>query len=424
MRLGIKRDLKRLVFLLILGAAASVSFIALSPAVKRRHDEPDLDDNDVIRKERHQSLNDPQSDHALVLTGIASQQKFSAKNESEVELNVSSSVDRDHAVQKPRTPVGPKSRAIPHRPPQPREQKQWDYLQARPDVAKPRVYSRNETAAVQTQRQAHMAQVCRDVFKIPPLDLGSPWEPKTYKRILGNTYVNDDFNLTVTIIRKVGSSNWRRFMTSLFDISSKGFKGRWTALKPLGQRTADGIRRELQRNTKVLFVRNPLVRLLSGFRDKFVKLPTAFNIQTANTIIRKIRGRKAKNPAIPDPTFTEFLRYLLGKNGLIGDEHFAPIFKLSKPCMVRYDFIGKLETLPSDTDYLIDKLGVKGRVEYGYPKPYSGSSNTTRLVEYFSRVSPELIQKVCEVYKDDFVAFSYPMPSDFSDLKTYMEKIT
>ena len=123
-------------------------------------------------------------------------------------------------------------------------------------------------------------------------------------------------------------------------------------------------------------------------------------------------------------TFKEFLTYLDGaKNGQRFDSHWALTFKKYKPCHVRYDVIGKLETLLPDVDYLTEKLGVRGRVEYRYPKPYSGSSNTSLLIENYSKVPPELVRSICQIYHDDFIAFDYALPTNFSDLAEYLAKI-
>ncbi|XP_022096479.1 carbohydrate sulfotransferase 14-like [Acanthaster planci] len=426
------RSLKCCVVLLTVGTVISTSYIALGLLPPGRPKNwydgnvglHDVDENAVIEEKRHELTTPFQSRSDA---GITNHRKnITKKYKDGSRSQVRSLMRRHHLALRPGEQTHSKPRAISRQQSQLRYQDQWDYLKVNTSANKPLVYSRSETEAVQAERQRHLEQVCRDVLHIPALNLHTRplLDPATFKWLLGNTYINDDYNLTVTIIRKVGSSNWRRFMTDLFRISSKGFQRNWEALKPLRKRPSSDITHQLQRNTKVLFVRNPLLRLLSGFRDKYVKLPTNWNIKTANKIILHLRGRKAPKPAVPDLTFTEFLRYLLEeKSGLIGDEHFSPIFQLSQPCQVRYDFIGKLETLPSDTAYLIDKLGVGGRVEYGYPKPYSGSANTTRLVEYFSQVPPKLIKEICKVYQEDFLAFDYPIPSDFSDLQSYMERI-
>ncbi|XP_022096482.1 carbohydrate sulfotransferase 14-like isoform X2 [Acanthaster planci] len=297
----------------------------------------------------------------------------------------------------------------------------WKCLDAN-SVQKPRLLSREEAEAVQRRRRNHLRKVCNEFYHLSPLDLNSssPLGPDLVAA-LGRTYVNDDYNLTVTIVRKAGSTNWKKFMTDLHAISSKSTR---LALEPLHKRSQEDIKHALKHYTKVLFVRNPLVRLLSAFRDKFVKLPTRVYVRMADRIIRRIRRERPPNPEQPDLTFTEFLTYIAAVKGRNGDPHWIPVFRACKPCQVRHDFVGKLETLQSDTAYLIDKLGVGGRVQYDYPKPFTGSSNVTRLMDYFSGVPPEIIEKICNLYWDDFVVFDYPMPDDFSNLKSYMETST
>ncbi|XP_071795731.1 carbohydrate sulfotransferase 11-like isoform X2 [Asterias amurensis] len=283
-----------------------------------------------------------------------------------------------------------------------------------------------ETKEIQLHRKKHMDRMCHSKYHIETLDFGSqkPIEVQAFKYLLDLSYVNDDYKIIVTTIHKVGSSNWRRFMQDLHKISSDKFRKAWPPLKFLSKRPTVEIQQNLKEYTKVLFVRHPLVRLLSAYRDKFVKLPTSHYVGAAVKIIKIIRKQSPANLKKPDMTFTEFLTYLDGaKNGQRFDSHWALTFEKYKPCHVRYDVIGKLETLLPDVDYLTDKLGVKGRVEYRYPKPYSGSSNTSLLIENYSKVPPELVRSICQIYHDDFIAFDYALPKNFSDLAEYLTKI-
>ncbi|XP_071795734.1 carbohydrate sulfotransferase 11-like [Asterias amurensis] len=286
-------------------------------------------------------------------------------------------------------------------------------------------FSLETTNKIQQHRKKHMDRMCRQTYHVEALDFGSQntIANQTIKYLLSMSYVNDDYKIIVTTINKVGSSNWRRFMQDLHKISSENFRKAWPPLKLIRARPTVEIQQNLKEYTKVLFVRHPLVRLLSAYRDKFVKLPTSYYVNAAVKIIKIIRKQSPANLTKPDVTFTEFLTHLYGTKGQSFNNHWVRVFRKYKPCHVRYDVIGKLETLLPDVDYLTDKLGVKGRVEYRYPKPYSGSSNTSLLIENYSKVPPELIRSICQIYHDDFIAFDYALPTNFSDLAEYLAKI-
>lgn len=306
-------------------------------------------------------------------------------------------------------------------------QRQSKYHQMTANITKnaPFRFTRHEAESIQRQRQQNLRRVCQEQHPdvAPPnLDSDVPLD-QSLTSVLTQTYVNDDFHITVTIVRKAGSSNWRRFMRDLYNISSPGSQAKGPPLTALSKRPQADIKRCLKQYTKILFVRHPLVRLLSGFRDKFRNLPTGHYVEAANRIIWKIRRKDPVDRRHPDLTFTEFLTFLVSSTRRGLDIHWVPIFQRHRPCLMRYDVIGKLETIIQDTEYLIENLGVKGQIEYSWPKPYTGSSNTTLLMEYYSKVPPNILKKVCQVYRDDFAAFEYALPHDFSNLESYFEAI-
>ena len=122
-----------------------------------------------------------------------------------------------------------------------------------------------------------------------------------------------------------------------------------------------------QNSFKFLFIRNPYSRVFSAFVDKL--LPP-------NPYFWKVLGIKAitqfrKNPSNKskltgyDVTFAEYVKYVIRslqtKRDL--DAHHISIFDKCEPCAVEFDYIGKMESFPEDSMFILKKLGLNSTVE-------------------------------------------------------------
>ena len=108
---------------------------------------------------------------------------------------------------------------------------------------------------------------------------------------------------------------------------------------------------------KFMFVRDPLERILSAYKNKFRnKKNTYFPGRFGKYIIKKYR-KNANNRSLAtgdDVTFDEFVQYLLDprkKHPL--NEHWKPMHELCSPCYYKYDLIGKYQTVEEDAQYIL-----------------------------------------------------------------------
>ena len=191
----------------------------------------------------------------------------------------------------------------------------------------------------------------------------------------------------------------------------------------------------------VIAARHPLARLQSCWRDKFSSWFTddvgtknrhdgmnelfAGNVmqsqkyETESSIATKVHGNKV--------SFEAFLRYITSTDGKIVEtcevwpcddpmkvsvtsQHWIPIYIQSRACLVNYNFIAKLETAKKDVEYLKELLDLGSIGDF--PRAYENTQmDSSRFIEHlrylYKDISVETMEKVCSVYKWDFLLFGY-----------------
>ena len=154
---------------------------------------------------------------------------------------------------------------------------------------------------------------------------------------------------------------------------------------------------------KFMFVREPMDRLLSAFRDKlestFTGIYNGYKEGTLHIYGKVILQRYRKNvaPRILDTgrtvTFNEFLRYVndeLNYSKTI-DEHWRPYEKSLNPCGMDFDFVGKKETWEQDLLTLFPKLFPGNTKISTFPKS-NVMAGKVKPQEYFNAVDPKTFQ--------------------------------
>ena len=100
-----------------------------------------------------------------------------------------------------------------------------------------------------------------------------------------------------------------------------------------------------------------------------------------------------------------------------GTLHWIPYTKFCGLCQVRFDFIGKLETLDEDLKLLKNKFPEKFRntlTEIFSVKKNASVGKTRKQVEkYFGQLPKRLILELSEAYKEDSLVGGYPYPTEY-----------
>lgn len=96
--------------------------------------------------------------------------------------------------------------------------------------------------------------------------------------------------------------------------------------------------------TKFLFVRDPFVRLVSAFRDKFQKRNDAVYRRTGRRILRKYANVTDPPPSVDEAfdsglrvSFPDFVRFLVDpetEEAEPFESHWRQMYRLCHPCLI------------------------------------------------------------------------------------------
>lgn len=174
---------------------------------------------------------------------------------------------------------------------------------------------------------------------------------------------------------------------------------------------------------KAIFVRHPFSRLLSVFTNVIANKQRSIFRQKSKEIISRYRKRaKETDIKYGTPSFPEFARYVAGKyrHRRVNDMNafWQPVTVRLKPCLIPYDFIGKMETVDADTDHLFDILQISDLISL----PSAGNNVSATSKEYldffrshYDTIPTDVFNNLLKLYEADFKVFGYPIPSNQSD---------
>ncbi|MGB3757393.1 MAG: sulfotransferase family protein [Rivularia sp. (in: cyanobacteria)] len=173
---------------------------------------------------------------------------------------------------------------------------------------------------------------------------------------------------------------------------------------------------------KFTIVRNPWARLVSTYLNLFVRLFENKQItELAQDSARYIYGEDDWKQYEDSITFLQFVKYVYNTD----DEYIDPHCKSQHYFLgnLKYDFIGRMENLAHDLEYIKNKLNFSLEVPKENKTDYSVSSDTINnywdisssqlrsiqagLPSYQHFYTPELIDLVGQRYAKDIEMFEY-----------------
>ncbi|XP_063779373.1 carbohydrate sulfotransferase 14 [Pseudophryne corroboree] len=247
----------------------------------------------------------------------------------------------------------------------------------------------------------------------------SVWElPVAQRRTLfRHILVSEKYRFLYCYVPKVACSNWKRVMKVLAghlqNVDERLKMDHKSDLVFLADLPAEQAKHRLQHYYKFLFVRDPMERLLSAYRNKFGEI-REYQQKYGLEIVRRYRESPGPSKG-DDVTFPEFLRYLLDEDVERMNEHWMPIYNLCQPCAVRYDFIGSYERLRQDAGHVLRAISAPVHIQF--PERQAWYKPVTReTLNYFLCNTPKgLIRELLPKYILDFSLFAYPLPNITSE---------
>ncbi|XP_062813375.1 carbohydrate sulfotransferase 14 [Anolis carolinensis] len=233
------------------------------------------------------------------------------------------------------------------------------------------------------------------------------------KTLLKHILVSDKHRFLYCYVPKVACSNWKRILKvldgALESVEVKLKMDHKRDLVFLGDLKPDEISYRLKHYFKFLFVRDPMERLLSAYRNKFGEIKE-YQLKYGVEIVKRYRKNPGKSTG-DDVTFSEFLRFLLDEEPERMNEHWMPIYNLCQPCAVRYDFIGSYERLKEDADYVLERVQAPSFVRFPERQSWYKPVTPETLHYYLCNTPRDLIEQLFPKYILDFSLFAYPLPN-------------
>ncbi|XP_054752860.1 carbohydrate sulfotransferase 11-like [Lytechinus pictus] len=273
-------------------------------------------------------------------------------------------------------------------------------------------------AAIQPRRKQHLNNMCH---KSLPMNHPHHIHNETLKHL----YVNEKYKFVYCSVPKAGCTNWKRVMMAInnssLDVTSiSRDDAHHGNMKTLIDYPEDERKRILSHYQKFLFTRDPFVRLLSAYKDKFMGIRNLecerhsyyFKNIAADIMsrFRKSVSRKTLQNG-EGVRWTEFIRYIINTNDRMQlNEHWQSTNSLCAPCSISYDYIGKLETVREDSARLLRRFEIRDKRIF-YPK----SNNPTRrdsaeFYDAFGTITINELRELWSIYEIDFLLFNYTQP--------------
>ena len=235
-----------------------------------------------------------------------------------------------------------------------------------------------------------------------------------------NFLVSDRYKTLFCYVPKVACGNWKRIFLVLnghFNTTTEisGPMAHESGLiDTLDKYSVEEIRYKLLKYKKVVFVREPLERVLSAYRNKFT---TTYNKRYHHRygveIIKKYRKNLTREITDEDQvTFDEFVKYLIDLRPDRRDVHWELQHNLCFPCSVSYDFIGKYESLKLDAARALEVMGASERITFpDIGKNRTGKDTKTLMRQFYSQISVQDFVRLQKIYEMDYNLFEYRKPT-------------
>uniref|UniRef100_H2YVM7 Carbohydrate sulfotransferase n=1 Tax=Ciona savignyi TaxID=51511 RepID=H2YVM7_CIOSA len=242
---------------------------------------------------------------------------------------------------------------------------------------------------------------------------------KKQRRItLSHLIVNDEYKFIYCYTPKVACSNWKRIMKVLYGqielAENIQHIDHAHGFKYLSNYPESEMEEKLKTYYKFMFVRNPLERALSVYRNKFNDIET-FRLLYGSEIARMMHHDseeqyRGKSPG-DDISFVDFIKYItFGVEVTEMNEHWTPMSTLCQPCAISYDFIGTYDNIEKESEMVLRAIHAPPDLHFPQRQKWYNPTTNKYMEYYFSLLQPALLRNFALKYFADFKLFSYPLP--------------
>lgn len=245
------------------------------------------------------------------------------------------------------------------------------------------------------------------------LGLRAPWNKKANKSLF-NLVMLAKKNLIYCPLPVAASTYWYNTMLKNFDKSKKPLWRFWrvkqySSAQIIPRVTVKNYKSKLPKYFKFAFIRHPFTRIAALYRDYFYEGKTNKVQNSTQTYWRNQRGDLAR---VGPFSFREFVQYLIATDVNKMEVDWKPFWNLCAPCAVKYDFLGKVESLAEDQQQLLlePKFKFKEKeLPVNEPKKWDWVSTDFLLPTFYATVPKEEIIALYKKYKLDFDLGGYPI---------------
>ncbi|CAK8671715.1 unnamed protein product [Clavelina lepadiformis] len=253
------------------------------------------------------------------------------------------------------------------------------------------------------------------------VDYKQNWENviKTGK-FTGNFAASYFHRYLTCLVIKAGSSTWNNFMWKLRAPGEAKKYGFWIKMvnsnNEAWARLSGEKRIELSKDenaVRLMNVRHPLARMISGWGDKFTKTVCYDMYFKRYPGMLDYPNKYGKWKGPKDGYFMEFAdfaRYVAdyGTKSITNlDVHFRPMLSHCDPCRYPFNYITKLETFYTDAKWIAAKLN-SSLDAITHENVINKSKDPAAVIkEHFSKVEPDVVERLLQFFKDDMETFGY-----------------
>ena len=271
-------------------------------------------------------------------------------------------------------------------------------------------------------------------------NISREWLPYKVEEYTLHFLVDDKYKILFNYIPKVSCTTWKTVLASLRASHDQQSFAR------LRDYPYKEILYKLENYRKVLFVREPITRVLSAFLSKFhppdnPRLQAIWEAVYGKEMVLLYRkGWKAKpvtfhlklkdvmdktnfaGYAYLNITFDEFIQYITElehrRGRIVMDEtndHWLPMHRVSNACLIKYDFIGHYENLAVEAPYVLRWLGVDHVIQF--PDVHTSRASQS-LIDEYHKIPLDLLRRLWKYYQVDYDMFGYSFNETLNSLMT------